>query len=131
VCVGAGSAHANDLEFRILAGKWTCPICDSKHMQENQTTCEDQGHAHALKLNNGTMITFVPSNRSTALIHGGGRHSFPIKVAGFYDQKHQTLDVECYEIEGMWTTWCEQEQRMDLCRAGGRETAEEKQTSAK
>lgn len=130
---GAVSAFAKDPQFRILSGKWICPTCDAKHLKGNQTECEAQGHTHVLKLNDGTMVNFVPSNRATDLIHGGGRHSCQIKIAGFYDSKNLTLDVECYAIDGKWTTWCEQENRMDLCRAGGeaKPASEGAQTSAR
>ena len=120
---GIVSAFAGDVDFKVLSGKWTCPICDSKHLEGNQTECEAQGHTHVFKLNDGTMVSFVPSPRADLLIRGGGRHSCPIKICGFYNRKLHTIDVEAYAIDNQWTSWCEEHKQMDLCRGNGADHA--------
>ena len=79
--------------------------------------CEDLGHKHALKLDDGTYIAFVENARSEALVVGGGRYNTRIEVCGLYDSSTHVIDLESFEIDGIWSTWCDSDGRMDMCRA--------------
>jgi hypothetical protein len=113
------AAQAKEKVFKRFTGTWSCPVCDAKHLQGNQTECEAQGHKHALKLDDGRFVRFEENERSQALIQGGGRHAARIEIYGFYDEGAKTLDVECYKLDGRWSSWCSQHQRMDHCRGQG------------
>jgi hypothetical protein len=106
-------------ELKSFKGTWLCPTCAEMKQADTPENCEAKGHKHALKLDDGLLITFVDNARATALIHGGGREKAKIEVVGLYDAKTQTLDVEAYEIDDAWSTWCDQHSRMDFCRATG------------
>jgi hypothetical protein len=117
--LSAHAAEAGKKEWKTFNGTWSCPICDAKHLLGIQTECEALGHIHALKLDNGKFVQFVKNERSEALIAGGGRHRTRIEICGFYDQAANTLDIECYKIDGKWTSWCSEHHRMDMCRWDG------------
>jgi hypothetical protein len=131
LCLAALAATAKPLDLKTLTGTWTCPICDQKKLEGKQAECEALGHEHALKLDDGTWVRFMETEKSGALIHGGGRHTARMKVCGFLDPNATTVDVECYEIDEKWTSWCPVHGRMDLCRGEGAEagTAAETKTS--
>jgi hypothetical protein len=103
--------------LKTLKGAWTCPTCDATGTQEAYETCEALGHKHALKLDNGEYVSFVNNARGEALINGGGRHTVKITVVGFYDSSTHSIDVDAYQMDGQWTSWCEKDQRMDFCRS--------------
>lgn len=106
-------------EFKVFKGTWMCPECAAMKQPDTPENCEAKGHKHALKLDGGRMITFVESPRAAALIHGGGRDKAKIQVCGLYDAKNHTLDVDAYEIDGAWSSWCDAHGRMDFCRSTG------------
>gem|GEM_PF-1892517 len=109
---------ASGSQFKSFKGTWTCPVCDQKHFKGTQAECEAFNHKHCLKLNDGTYISFLESPRSEGLIVGGGRHETRLEACGLYNAKTHVLDVDAYKIDGLWSTWCEKDQRMDLCGAG-------------
>lgn len=115
-------------EFKSFKGTWLCPTCAEMKQPDTPENCEAKGHKHALKLDDGTLITFVDNPRATALIHGGGREKAKIEVVGLFDEKTHTLDVDAYEIDEAWSSWCEQHSRMDFCRATGQPGPIEKKT---
>lgn len=106
-------------EFKSFKGTWMCPECVALKQVDTPEVCEAKGHKHALKLDDGQMVTFVESPRAAALVHGGGREKAKIEVYGFYDMAARTLDVETYRIDGIWSSWCENHGRMDPCRSMG------------
>lgn len=114
-------------DFRSFKGTWMCPECAALKQADTPEECEAKGHKHALKLDDGQMITFVESPRAAALVHGGGREKAKIEVYGFYDTASQTIDVETYRIDGVWSAWCENHSRMDACRSMGEAGAAETQ----
>jgi hypothetical protein len=118
-------------ELRTLKGTWMCPECASMKQADTAEQCEAKGHRHALKLDDGQIITFVDSPRAAALIHGGGRDKAKIDVCGFYDAQAKTLDIEAYRIDKLWTSWCDTHGRMDTCRSIGEPQAQASASSAK
>jgi hypothetical protein len=113
-----GVAGAAGKDLKVFKGRWTCPICEAKGLKGEKAECEDLGHKHALRLDDGTIITFVENERSEALVKGGDRHWLRIEVCGLYDPAAKALDVDSYQIDGIWTTWCDVHDRMDMCRSG-------------
>jgi hypothetical protein len=112
-------------ELRTIKGTWMCPECAALNQADAYETCEAVGHKHALKMDDGEMITFLDTPRAAALIHGGGREKAKIEVCGLYDPSTKILDVDSYRIDNLWTTWCDVHGRMDLCRSTGRPDAPE------
>jgi hypothetical protein len=98
-----------------FTGTWTCLACDLKKLDGVRAQCEDFGHKHCLRLNDGRYIQFLENDHSTDLIKGGGRHEVQLTVRGIYDSKSHTIDVESYVIDGITTTWCTDHSRMDHC----------------
>ncbi len=132
ISVSAINAHsAAPLRLKTLKGTWTCPTCEAEGLKGDYETCEALGHEHALKLMDGSYVYYAHNVRAEALIKGGGRHSgVKITVAGFYDPSTKTIDVDAYQIDGLWTSWCVNDQRMDFCRAmafAGAQEAENRQ----
>jgi hypothetical protein len=113
--IAGGKPAVKDL--KILKGTWTCPICDAKGLKGGKAECEDLGHKHALRLDDGKYVTFVENARSEALVVGGGRHNTRVEVCGLYDPSTHVIDLDSFEIDGIWSTWCEKDGRMDMCRA--------------
>jgi hypothetical protein len=104
-------------EFRSFKGTWLCPTCAEMKQADTPENCEAKGHKHALKLDDGQLITFDDNARAATLIHGGGREKAKIEVCGLFEPQARTLDVDAYKIDDTWTTWCDAHARMDQCRS--------------
>jgi hypothetical protein len=118
-------------EFKNFKGTWMCPECAKLKQADTPAKCEAEGHQHALKLDDGEILTFIDSPRAAALVHGGGRDNARIEVSGFFDAQAKSLDIEAYRIDGLWSSWCDAHSRMDLCRSTGKPESERTETSSK
>ena len=102
-------------EKRALTGTWTCLSCDLKGLDgSDHKQCEDAGHKHCLKLDNGNYVFFLENDRSADIIKGGRKHDVRITVEGTYYPKAHTIDVQSYTIDGRKTAWCDTHHRMDM-----------------
>jgi hypothetical protein len=117
--VSSVALAAPAVEFKSIKGTWMCPECAVLKHADTPDQCEALGHKHALKLDGGYVITFLDTPRAAALIHGGGRDKARIEVCGLYNEKTRTLDVDAYQIDGVWSLWCDVHGRMDFCRSTG------------
>jgi hypothetical protein len=103
-------------EHKTFTGTWTCLACDMKgHDGSVRAQCEELGHRHCLRLDNGDYVFFLENDHSLELIKGGGRHEARVTVKGTYFKKARTIDVQSYTIDGRNTAWCPEHSRMDLC----------------
>ncbi|TFH63923.1 MAG: hypothetical protein E4G91_07395 [Candidatus Zixiibacteriota bacterium] len=103
-------------EQKTFTGTWTCLACDMKGLDGSvRAQCEELGHRHSLRLDNGNYVFFLDNDHSQELINGGGRHQARVTVKGIYFKKAQTIDVQSYVIDGKTSSWCAEHQRMDLC----------------
>ncbi len=102
-------------EKKTFTGTWVCLACDLKNVESVRAQCEDFGHRHCLKLNDGKYVQFLENDHSIDLIKGGGRHDTEITVTGLYDSNARTIDVENYTIDGRTSTWCAAHSKMDMC----------------
>jgi hypothetical protein len=119
VIFGSGAVAGTKKQFKVMKGTWTCAVSNERNAAPPGTDCSDPNHEHCLKLDDGTYVTFLKNNRSTNLLAGGGRHDLNVQVCGFYDPEAHTIDVECYNIDGLWNSWCDVHNRMDTCRQAG------------
>lgn len=102
-------------EQKTFTGTWTCLNCDLKGLDgSSRTQCEDLGHRHCLRLDNGKYLFFLDNDHATALIKGGGRHETRMSVKGTYYHDAHTIDVQSYVIDGRTTSWSAERQRMEL-----------------
>lgn len=115
LAMSAGIFAAERGQKKEFTGTWTCLACDLKKFDGVRAQCEDFGHKHCLRLNDGRYIQFLENDHSIDLIKGGGRHEVQLTVRGIYDSKSHTIDVEDYTIDGVTTTWCSDHNRMDHC----------------
>jgi len=115
LALGAAASADKKAEMKTFTGTWTCLACDLKQYEGLRAQCEDFGHKHCLRLDNGRYIQFLENDHSIDLVKGGGRHEAKISVRGLYDKDSRTMDIESYTIDGMTTAWCDQHHRMDMC----------------
>jgi hypothetical protein len=102
-------------EPKSFTGTWTCLNCDLAGRDgSSRTQCEDLGHRHCLRLNNGKYLFFLDNDHATALIKGGGRHEVRMSVTGTYFPNAHTIDVQSYVIDGRTTSWNEEHQKMEM-----------------
>jgi hypothetical protein len=102
-------------EQKTFTGTWTCLNCSLAGLVNRPTTeCEDLGHRHCLRLDNGKYLFFLDNDRGKALIQGGGRPEMKMTVKGAYYPSAQTIDVHSYVIDGKTTSWSEEHQRMEM-----------------
>jgi hypothetical protein len=103
-------------EQKTFTGTWTCLNCDLAGLDGSvRTQCEDLGHRHCLRLDNGKYLFFLDNDHAAALIKGGGRHETLMTVKGTYYPGAHTIDVQSYVIDGKTSSWCAEHKRMDLC----------------
>ena len=111
----AAAAAQQKSEQKILTGTWTCLNCDLKGLDgSSRTQCEDLGHRHCLRLDNGKYVFFLDNDHAAALIKGGGRHDVRMTVKGIYYPDAHTIAVQSYVIDGRTTSWSEEHQRMEM-----------------
>jgi hypothetical protein len=102
--------------IKTFKGTWTCLACDLKGLDGSvRAQCEDLGHKHCLRLDNGNYVFFLENDHSLDLIKGGGRHNTRMSVTGKYFPKAHVLDVQSYVIDDITTAWCPVHQKMDMC----------------
>jgi len=102
-------------EQRTFTGTWTCLNCDLAGLDGSvRTQCEDLGHRHCLRLDNGKYLFFLDNDHATALIKGGGRHETRITVKGTYYPDAHTVDVQSYVIDGKTTSWNAEHKQMEI-----------------
>jgi hypothetical protein len=103
-------------EIKTFTGTWTCLNCSLAGLVNRPTAeCEDLGHRHCLRLDNGKFLFFLDNDRAKALIQGGGRPEMKMSVTGIYYPNANTIDVHTYVIDGKTTSWCAEHTQMDLC----------------
>jgi hypothetical protein len=102
-------------EQKTYTGTWTCLNCSLAGLVNRpQAECEDLGHRHCLRLNNGKYLFFLDNDRGKALIQGGGRRDVKMTVKGTYYPYASTIDVQSYVIDGITTSWNEEHQQMEM-----------------
>ncbi len=102
-------------EQKTFTGTWTCLNCSLAGLVNRpQSECEDLGHRHCLRLDNGKFLFFLDNNRGKDLIQGGGRRDVKMTVKGTFYPAAQTIDVQSYVIDGITTSWNEEHQKMEM-----------------
>jgi hypothetical protein len=103
-------------EQKTFTGTWTCLACDMKGLDGSvRAQCEELGHRHCLRLDNGDYVFFLDNDHSHELIMGGGRHEARVTVTGTYFKKAHTIDIQSYTIDGITSAWCPEHGSMDHC----------------
>jgi hypothetical protein len=103
------------MEQKTFTGTWTCLNCSLAGLVNRpQAECEDLGHRHCLRLDNGKYLFFLDNDRGKALIQGGGRRDVKMAVKGTFYSAAQTIDVQSYVIDGITTSWNEEHQKMEM-----------------
>ena len=102
-------------EPRTLTGTWTCLACELKGLDGSDAKlCEDAGHKHCLRLDNGNYVYFLENERSSDILKGGRRHNVRMTVKGTYYPKAHTIDVQSYIIDGRTTAWNDVSKKMEM-----------------
>jgi len=109
--VFAGRTHKEE----NFEGTYTCMVCDLLGQEGLKSQCEDLGHQHGLRLDNGKYIHFLKNDHSFDLIAGGGRHDVRLSINGTYYPEARMVNVDHYTIDGITTAWCGNHSRMDKC----------------
>ena len=99
---------------KTFSGTLTCLGCDLKSSGAN-AQCKAYGHKHALKLEDGTFISFMENDQSTKLIEGGKMHNAEVEIHGVYFGDANMLDVESFNFDDKSFGWCAGHSSMDMC----------------
>ena len=105
---------------RSFRGTLSCMGCDLKKSDGAHAQCKTLGHKHALKLADGSFISFLENDHSTDLIKGGEWHNQEVEVDGIYYGNANVVDVEFYKIKHDTFGWCESHETMDKCASSKR-----------
>ncbi len=107
----------NKGEQKTLNGTLSCMGCDLKKAAGAHSQCSIYGHKHALKLEDGSYVSFMENDHSETLINAGeGKwHGQEVEVSGTYFDKGNVIDVKNFEIKDKAFSWCVGHKNMDQC----------------
>ena len=104
-------------EQKTMSGTLSCMGCDLKKADGAHAQCKIYGHEHALKLEDGSYVSFMENDHSEDLIDAGeGKwHGQSIEVSGTYYADGNVIDVEKFKIKDEPYGWCAGHKAMDQC----------------
>lgn len=107
-------------EQKILSGTLSCMGCDLKKDAGANAQCSIYGHEHALKLKDGSYLSFMENDHSETLINAseGKWHGQEIEVTGTFFDKANLIDVKSFEVKDNDFSWCAGHKKMDQCHSG-------------
>ena len=106
-------------EKKTFTGSLNCLACDLKIGAGANAQCKVYGHDHALKLMDGSYISFLENDYAELLIHAneGKWHNRDVTVTGIFYPKTNMIDVINFEIMDKEFGWCTDHEKMDQCHA--------------
>ena len=107
-------------EQKTLKGTLSCLGCDLKKDAGANAQCKIYGHDHALKLKDGSYVSFFENDHSEVLISAnkGEWHGSGIAVSGKFIDKANVIDVKSFEIKDKNYSWCGGCKNMGQCQGG-------------
>lgn len=104
---------------KTFGGTLSCMGCDLKKDAGANSQCKIYGHQHALKMKDGSYVSFMENDHSDLLINAGdGKwHGSEIKVTGTFFNKANVIDVKSFEVKDKTFGWCAGHKNMDQCQS--------------
>lgn len=99
-----------------LKGVLTCSSCALK-AEGAQSECSEFGCSHALKTEDGRLVSLMQNKFSADLLSKKENHNKPVEISGTYFANANMLDVKTYAIDGKTKSWCDHCKSMDACTA--------------
>ncbi len=100
-----------------LKGVLACSSCSLKAMGA-QSDCSEFGCSHALKTEDGRLVSLMQNKFSADLLSKKENHNKPVEITGTFFANANMLDVKSYAIDGDKTkSWCDHCKGMDACMA--------------
>ena len=115
--IGALAFAGEKGEMKTFKGTLSCMGCDLKMEAGAHSQCKIYGHKHALKLEDGSYVSFLENDHSADLIAAGdGKwHGKNVEVTGTYYKKGNAIDVVSFKTMDKDFSWCEGHNKMDQC----------------
>jgi len=115
--IGALAFAGDKGEQKTLKGTLSCMGCDLKKGSGANAQCKTYGHDHALKLEDGSYISFMENDHSEKLINAsdGKWHGKMIEVTGTFFANANVIDVTKFRTAGKAFSFCSGHKHMDEC----------------
>jgi len=115
--VGALAFAGEKVEQKTFKGTLSCMGCDLKVGSGANAQCKVYGHDHALKLEDGSYISFMENDHSEKLIHAadGKWHGKKIEVTGDFFGNANVIDVKSFKTMDKSFSYCSGHKNMDQC----------------
>lgn len=107
-------------EQKTMSGTLSCIFCDLKQSSGAHAQCKIYGHDFALKLDDGSYISFLENDHSILLINANKNQwkGQKASVTGIYYPDVHLIDVQKFELMGEEYSWCDIHKTMDQCHTG-------------
>jgi len=100
-----------------LKGVLSCSSCSLKS-EGARSACSEFGCTHALKTEDGRLVSLMQNKFSADLISNKKNHDKPIEITGTFFANANVLDVKSYTLDkGKTISWCDHCKGMDACMA--------------
>ncbi len=117
--IGALAFAGDKGEQKTLKGTLSCMGCDLKMESGAHSQCKAYGHKHALKLEDGSYVSFMENDHSEKLINAadGKWHGQQIEVTGNFFAKGNVIDVTDFKTSDKSFSFCAGHKGMDQCQS--------------
>jgi len=118
--IGALAFAGDKGEQKTFKGTLSCMGCDLKKADGANAQCKVYGHDHALKLEDGSYVSFMENDHSEKLINAaeGKWHGQKVEITGKFFAKANVIDVKKFKAMDKEHSWCGGHKAMDQCHAG-------------
>lgn len=103
-----------DNQKSTIKGTMVCLGCELKKGEGAHAACADFGHTHALKTEDGKLVSLLENKYAKDLM-SEKYHGKNVEINGVMFARANILDVQSFTVDGKTKSWCGGCKSMDAC----------------